>query len=81
MQLNKFIEGLAILSQYYDKPDGYHLSADHDIIYIYPTDKSVPDADLKRLIELGFFQPDVDTDDDRYSVGFYQAGEGWAAYV
>ncbi len=82
MQLNKFIEGLAIFAQYYDDPEGYSLGAEHDIIYIYPTDKPLPEKDLKRIFELGFFQPEVDTgDEDLPKVEQYDSEEGWGAFV
>jgi hypothetical protein len=81
MQMNLFVEGLHLLLPYYDDPEGYHLGAEHDIIYVYATNKPVPEATVKRLIELGFFQPDVSYDGDDFEIKHYQPEEGWAAYV
>ena len=39
MKLNNLIEGLTILNRYYDKPDGYHTCAEHDMFYAGPTDR------------------------------------------
>lgn len=80
MTLDKFIEGLQIMKPYYDKPDGYHLGAEHDQIYIYATDRALPESDVKRLIELQFFQPDVDGDDD-FTFENYDPTEGWSVSV
>lgn len=81
MRTNDIIEGLQILQKYRDKPDGYSVGAEHDILYAYETDRPVEVEDLKRLIELGWFQEDVDCGDDKFSIEHYQSDEGWAAFV
>jgi hypothetical protein len=76
MKTGDFIEGLNIILPFYTKGrDGYNLGADHDVIYIYATDNPLPETDVKRLLDLGFFQPEVQTGSD------YDPAEGWAVYV
>ena len=80
MTTKDFVEGLNLLLPYYDDPEGYCLGADHDIIYIYGTEKPLPKTTIKRLCELGFFQPEVDCEDDFQPVN-YNPEEGWAVFV
>lgn len=79
MNLKNFVEGITILQPYYDMPDGYHLGAEHDQIFLYATSRPVSDEDVKKLRELGWFQSEVLTDDDEKPV--YDPTEGWSAYV
>jgi len=58
MRTSAIIEGLQILEKYRDKPDGYHCSAEHDVLYVYATDRPVSAVDLDRLSELDWFQSD-----------------------
>ena len=82
MTTKNVIEGLSILEKYRDKPDGYNTGVEHDQIYAYPTAKPVNDDDLKRLVELGWFQQDVETgDDDEFGAKHYDAAEGWSCFV
>lgn len=52
----KFIEGMNILQKYFKDPAGYHIGADHDVIYVFKTDKSVSKEDKERLIALGWIK-------------------------
>lgn len=85
MTMEKFIAGLQIFSKYYTKPDGYHFGAEHDIIYIYATDRPIDNEDdLKKVYELGFHQDEVHEafdlpDDQKYTT--YDPEEGWCTYV
>lgn len=83
MSLEKFMKGLHILLPFYDKPDGYHLGAEHDQIYIYATDRPVGADDVAELLSLGFFQPDVHLpeDQDEATVADYKPDKGWSVYV
>ena len=83
MQLNNFIEGLMILQAYYDKPDGYHVGAEQDIVYMYGTNKVIPETVVARLCILGWFQPEVyiAEEDDSFEPKHYDPSEGWAAYT
>ena len=77
MRLSKFIQGLQILQQYYKNADGYHLSAERKEIKLYATDTPLPDEDVKKLRELGWFQPNDEEDaDHHYS---YDPEESWMA--
>jgi len=82
---DKFIAGLLILGKYYNKPDGYHLGAEHDIIYVYTTDRPIDNEDdLKQLYLLGFHQDEVKAAynlpvDQKYTT--YDPKEGWSIYV
>ena len=82
MRLSNFIEGLNILQPYYDNPNGFHVGAEHDQFYAYATEKPLSEAALNKLVELGWFQPDVEVpDDEEYNAKLYQPEEGWSAYV
>jgi hypothetical protein len=50
----QIIEGMTILLPYYDNPNGYHSGAEHDVLYMYETDKPVSDEDKVKLEELGW---------------------------
>jgi hypothetical protein len=54
MSLVDFREGVDILMNYYDDPNGSHLGVENDMIYLYETDKEVSEDDIIRLNELGF---------------------------
>jgi hypothetical protein len=56
MNTRELIEGLQILLPYYENQDGYHHSAEKDVLYIYPTDVPLVDADIKKMIALGWVQ-------------------------
>jgi len=83
MRTSAIIEGLTILEKYRDKPDGFNCGAEHDILYVYSTDRPVKPDDLNRLIELGWFQEDaVDWEkEDEFSAKHYDPEEGWACYT
>jgi hypothetical protein len=73
MKLDEFIDGLAILRRYFDK-DGYHIGAEHDIFYVYKTDRPMSFADATAMQELGWHQPEAED-------GPYDPDEGWAAFT
>jgi hypothetical protein len=82
MRLSNLIEGLQILQPYYDNPDGFHVGAEHYQFYAYTTDKPLPEEAVKRMVDLGWFQPDVDVDDGEYfQAKNYVADEGWSAHT
>lgn len=79
MRLNDFLQGITILQKYYNNPNGFHLGADHDVIYLYGTDSPLTEEDFKRLTDLGWTQFGwVNTDND-YSL--YNAEESWVANI
>lgn len=75
MNLANLIEGLAILSKYFNDPSGYYVQADHDVIYITATNIPVQLRDVELLYELGFFQKGEDTLDS------YDPDKDWQAYT
>lgn len=83
----KIIEGLTILQKYRTDPDGYHLGAEHDVLFAFATDEPVSEEDFNQLIKLGWFQPEVweDAEDadselnEKYEG--YDKGESWSCYV
>jgi hypothetical protein len=82
MKLGKFIQGLDVLRNFYDNPNGYHLGAEHDQIYVYATDSPLPAESVKFLVELGWFQPGVNIgEDDDFKAEHYVPDEGWSVYV
>jgi len=77
METPKIIEGLTILQKYRTDPDGFHTGAEHDQLCAYETDTPVSEEDFNRLIELGWFQPD--TNSEKYED--YTNSEVWSCYV
>ena len=77
METPKIIEGLTLLQKYRTDPNGSHTGAEHDQLYAYETDEPVSEEDFNRLIELGWFQPDADS--EKYED--YREDEGWSCYV
>jgi hypothetical protein len=75
MTLSKFIDGLKLLQTYYTNADGFNLGAEHDQIYAYPTDLPLTPEDVKKMDDLGWFQPDTAEGDE------YDPDEGWSAFV
>jgi len=75
MTLNNFIEGLKTLQPYYKDGDDYHIGAEHDQFYAYETDSPLTPEDVKKMLDLGWFQPDQDED------AAYDPEEGWSAFT
>lgn len=75
MKLSNFIEGLKILQPHYEGCDGYHIGAEHDQFYAYQTDKPLRPEDVKRMRELGWFQPEQEEDEE------YDPENGWSAFT
>jgi hypothetical protein len=82
MELGNIIDGLQLLRQYYNDQNGYKTGADHDVLYAYPTDRPISPEDVKRLAELGWYQPEVAVGEDYgWKPENYDPGEGWAAFT
>ena len=80
MNLNNFTQGILTLSKYYDDSDGYCISAEHDIFYMYATDKPLSSKDVKAMIDYGWLQEEADYEDE-FEPKHYMPDEGWAAYT
>lgn len=76
MKIQNFIDGVQILRTHFIDPDGYMLAAEHDIIYVYATDRELAPDDVKRLRALGWFQEGASDDEP-----VYDPGEPWAAFT
>jgi hypothetical protein len=81
MKMNDVIEGLQILQKYFDDPNGYNTAAEHDQIFVYPTNKPVSPEDVARLRELGWFQPDAGSRGVEAGKEPYEPEDGWTAYT
>lgn len=80
MELNNFINGLQIFQLYFNKPDGFHIGAEHDQIYVYNTDHPMHADDVARVVAIGWFQPEVPYEDE-FLPEMYNPEEGWSCYV
>ena len=77
--MKNLIEGLQILSKYYNNLNDCRISAAHDTIYISTTDNEIPESDVNKLIELGWFQ-DVYFG-DKFTYGDYEYNKSWVLFV
>lgn len=78
MRLSEFIDGLNTLRPYYTDGDGFHIGAEHDQFYAYKTDKQLTPDDQKRMVALGWFQPECGM--SAYG-GEYDPDNGWSAFT
>lgn len=81
MKIDYFLDGIQILRKYYHDPNGYHIGAEHDKVYVYATDIPVNPEDLKKLCDLGWFQEIDGDDEDEYSPEKYDQDESWATFM
>ncbi len=77
MMLKNLLEGIAILSKYYDDPDEQNVGAEHDEFIMFPTDNGLNEEDYNTLVGLGWDQPDVENDDHDFDL--YDLEESWVA--
>lgn len=80
MGTKDFITGLNILMEHFKDPEGFHLGADHDTIYVYSTDSPIAEHNLKILHELGWGQ-DACVKDGEWLPEYYSPEESWHFYV
>lgn len=78
MKLSNFVEGLKVLQPYYINGDGYHIGAEHDQFYAYKTDIPLTEKDQKRMVELGWFQPESGMSEYNED---YDPENGWSAFT
>jgi hypothetical protein len=84
MKDQDFVEGITILMQHYKDKNGYHLGAEQDIFYMYSTDTPLSEDEFNKMTELGWFQENVDGEEDGESNKKYlnyDPCEGWAAFT
>jgi hypothetical protein len=78
--IGRLVEGLQILLPYYKNgAESYAVSAQHDILFASSTDKPLEEKHLRRLLELGWFQPEVENGES--SIDNYDVSEYWAAHI
>lgn len=78
MNLKGFLAGVEILRPFYKDPNGYHLGADHDVIYVYATDDPLPQEAVVKMLDLGFHQESGAAEGSPQD---YRPDESWWAYV
>ena len=80
MTLTEIVEGLLILKPYYNKE--YVVGAEHDEIFTYPTDRPLPEDDVKKLEALGWFQPKSEShyQGSEWTAADYKPNAGWKAF-
>jgi hypothetical protein len=75
--IRNLVDGINILRQYYDNPDGYYVGADHDEIYLYCTDRPVSKEHFDLLTAMEWHQYSIGCDNQNY-VTFVT---GWGIYT
>ena len=84
MTLENLLEGIAILRPYYDDPNGYHVGAEHDEVWLYATDRPLSTDDVRRMRALDWGQDcdAADEDEDPEAAATeYDPEESWRAFV
>jgi hypothetical protein len=81
MKFDAFLEGLTILRRHITaEGGGYHIGAEHDQFYVYATNIPLAPEDVKRMVDLGWFQPDRGAG-KATGPETYDPGEGWSAFT
>lgn len=80
MNLKGMLIGIATAQPYYEKPDGYHLSAEHDQIWLHATNTPMTPEAVKAMIDAGWFQVDVEYE-GYFKVENYDPEESWTCYT
>ena len=82
MSTKQLIEGLQTLQPFYDKPDGYNVGANHDMVYAYATNKPLTDEAIEKMISLTWHQEYDGRDYGKdFSKEDYRDDETWHLYV
>lgn len=78
MTLGELGRAISIIRDYYDDPDGYHISTDHDVFYFHATDRPMTHQDVAALGELGFFQEGAY---DGTNLATYAPDRAWTSFT
>ncbi len=78
MKLKHLADAIAILIPYYDDPNGYHVGAEHDEIFLYETDRPLSPEDVQRMVAMGWSQ---DGGADEESPEDYRPDLGWKHFT
>jgi hypothetical protein len=73
--IKDLLEGIAILSKYYEDPEGHNYTCEHDEFIMFRTQTRVDKEDYLALIDLGWDQPEAGNDDHDYDL--YDEEESW----
>lgn len=77
MTRTNILNGLNLLSKYYNEGNEYTVGAEHDVIYAYSTDVPLSEEDWYKLTGFGWTQQDVNSD----KFEDYSPEDGWSADV
>jgi len=80
MSTKNFIEGIKILQKYMEDLENHNIYCEHDVFYFDKTDNPISNADLDKLVNLGWFQEDAEYE-DHYTIFSYETSCGWTWYV
>lgn len=82
MNLKGMLAGILTAQPYYEKPDGYHLNAEHDQIWLAATDKMMDAPDVQKMLEAGWHQEHDGRDYGKdMTVADYRSDESWTCYT
>ena len=82
VKISELIGGLQVLQPYYDGGDGYHVGAEHDVVYAYPTALPLSDVEVAKMLEFHWHQedrPDMNARD--MEIRDYNPHSTWTAFV
>jgi hypothetical protein len=74
MKLSDLNRAIEILKPHYNDPDGYHIGAEHDQIYLYATNTPLNEDERKEMEALGWRQENVEE-------GEYDPSESWMHFT
>lgn len=80
MNLKDLLTGITTLQPYYDEPAGYHLSAEHDQIWLHSTSRPLSPEDVQKMIDASWWQEHEDYGED-FTVADYDPDESWTGYT
>lgn len=75
MTISNFVEGITILRGFYKDRDGYHIGAEHDMVYLYATDRPLTAVAFQAMKDLGWWQQESGEDEN------YNPDASWGAFV
>lgn len=75
MTLRELVEGIEILRKHYNDPDGYHVGAEHDQIFLWATDTPLSEEEVAQMRELDWFQSETNEEEG------YSPDDGWSAWA
>jgi hypothetical protein len=86
MTARDIVAGINLLLPYYNDPEGQHISAEHDELWLDATDRALTPEDVEKMVALGWHQVSDDDDgdddaDEEFAPKHYRPEEAWIAYV